>query len=118
MTKVGILEKRAATPYIDILTVEIPKYAEKLDVSASEVIFQQNKDPRHMLKAIKMGFKNNDITMLEWPQQSPDLNSTRLLERREVRKSCRQKCVLHGKRFSQMCAVIFLIVCQEELRLY
>lgn len=34
-----ILEKKIATSYIDILRAE---YAEKIDVSVSDIIFQQN----------------------------------------------------------------------------
>src|SRR5690349_6728630 len=38
-------------------------------------IFQQNNDPKHTATRKKKLFSENGITVLDWPFQSPDLNS-------------------------------------------
>ena len=37
-------------------------------------IFQQDNDPKHASKVVKQWFKDKNITIMEWPAQSPDLN--------------------------------------------
>ena len=36
--------------------------------------FQQDCDPKHTSKAVKEWFTTNNVKVLEWPPQSPDLN--------------------------------------------
>ena len=40
----------------------------------SDTVFQQDNDPKHACKKAKEWLKNNNIQVLPWPAQSPDLN--------------------------------------------
>lgn len=50
--------------YIDILRAELPTFAEKLDMNASDIVFQDN-DPKHTTKLTNACFQKNNITILE-----------------------------------------------------
>ena len=41
---------------------------------AGEVIFQQDNDPKHTAHMNKQCFVDNEIELMDWPSQSPDLN--------------------------------------------
>lgn len=59
--------------YRDILqNVMLPYANEKMPV---EWVFQQDNDPKHTSKLVKDWFQGNNVTILKWPAQSPDLNS-------------------------------------------
>ena len=60
---------------IQILEGELMLSIEHLGQTPSQVIFQQDNDPKHTCKKAKEWFKNSGTEVLPWPAQSPDLAS-------------------------------------------
>ena len=60
--------------YIQILEDELMLSMEHLGKTPSQVIFQQDNDPKHTCKKARDWFKNHQINVMPWPAQSPDLN--------------------------------------------
>ena len=63
-----------ADQYCEILDEGVVESFEKLDFPEDEQIFQQDSDPKHTSKKAKKWFEDNDIQVLDWPAQSPDIN--------------------------------------------
>ncbi len=59
--------------YQDILEHFMLPFADKLYGDAN-FIFQQNMAPVHTAKGTKTWFNDHDVTVLDWPANSPDLN--------------------------------------------
>lgn len=58
--------------YRDILRdVMLPYVEEKMPLRFK---FQQDNDPKHSSKVLKQVFNDEQIPVLKWPSQSPDLN--------------------------------------------
>jgi DDE superfamily endonuclease len=62
-----------AEQYCEILEDGLVESFEKLEME-EERIFQQDNDPKHTSKRAQKWFEDNNIQVLEWPAQSPDLN--------------------------------------------
>jgi len=63
-----------ADQYVDILKENLLPSMEESLLSMEECIFQQDNDPKHTSKKAKTWMEDNQITLLDWPPQSPDLN--------------------------------------------
>ena len=62
-----------ASMYCEILKANLRPSTKKLRMG-NDFILQQDNDPKHTAKKTKVYFDTNNINVLEWPSQSPDLN--------------------------------------------
>lgn len=60
--------------YVSILDDDLLETLEDYDKDVSDIIFQQDNDPKHTSKLAKNWFKTQKMKVLKWPAQSPDLN--------------------------------------------
>ena len=63
-----------ADQYCDILDGGVQESFETLEMPEGERIFQQDNDPKHTSKKATKWFEDNDVEVMVWPAQSPDLN--------------------------------------------
>lgn len=61
-----------AAMYTDILSRNIFPSANNMGLY--EFVFQQDNDPKHTARLTKEFFDENNIEVLKWPAQSPDLD--------------------------------------------
>ena len=63
-----------AQQYCEILEEGVMESVDKLEISLEEAIFQQDIDPKHTSKKEGNWFQSNEINVMSWPAQSPNLN--------------------------------------------
>ena len=63
-----------AEKYCEILEEGLVESFKTLEIEEGERYFQQDNDLKHTSKKAKKWFKDNDIQVIFWPAQSPDLN--------------------------------------------
>ena len=60
--------------YANIFRNEFLDIIEYYDLDHSKIVFKQDNDPKHTSKKACEWFQTNNIRLLDWPPQSPDLN--------------------------------------------
>ena len=63
-----------ADEYVSILEDNLLPSMEESGFSVEDVIFQQDDDPKHTSNKATKWFEDNDINVLDWAPQSPDIN--------------------------------------------
>ena len=63
-----------AKQYCEILHDGLVESFEKLDMMEGERYFLQDNDPKHTSRLATTWFSDDNIIVIHWPAQSPDLN--------------------------------------------
>ena len=61
--------------YLTILKEKLQQSLKFYSLDSSDIIFQQDNNPKHICKKVQEWLKNQDFMVLKWPEQSADLNS-------------------------------------------
>ena len=69
-----VVGKMDAVQYCEILEGGVAESFEMLGLKEGERLFQQDNDPKHTSGKANKWFEDNDIEVMFWPAQSPDLN--------------------------------------------
>ncbi|RCN35444.1 hypothetical protein ANCCAN_18693 [Ancylostoma caninum] len=86
--------------YIDILeNVMLPYARQSLQPG---FIYQEDNDPKHRSKDVQAWFNHHQVTRLDWPSQSPDLNIIEQLWHELERRLAGRKAKNVAEKFAQL----------------
>lgn len=63
-----------ANLYTEILADYVKQSAQYYGLNLDDMVFQQDNDSKHTSKQAQKWLSDNDVKVLDWPSQSPDLN--------------------------------------------
>jgi transposase len=69
-----IIGRMTGQSYVNILGNEFLPTLDYFRWRKEDIIFQQDNDPKHKSKVAQEWFEDNEVEVLQWPAQSPDLN--------------------------------------------
>ena len=60
--------------YVEILSGELMQSLAHFGMEVEDIIFQHDNDPKHVSNLARRWLTENEVEVLDWPAQSPDLN--------------------------------------------
>ncbi|XP_011144066.2 uncharacterized protein LOC105185907 [Harpegnathos saltator] len=93
----GIMDQ---TVYINILQNVMLPYAKRF--LGRGFIFQQDNDPKHRAVKVQEWFRRHRVILMDWPNQSPDLNIIESLWEELERRLAGKRATNAAQKFSQL----------------